>query len=522
MVLSCRALLAPPFASSLLPPLSLTTTTTRACGRLSPCSGGIGVLHSRPGRVLQVRAARVESRSLPLASRAPEFELPEPLTGKTWKLDDFEGYKDASKALSFIQQFDIAFVGGRYSEHSKILRAASYFKGNARTWWSTLLLNKTALVKWLKFKKLFISSWLTQEYERDIRQGCFRTDIMPRRPNPLWAEHTNVLRVVNTSRQAGSGTRTWVCKYCGEQMTSTITRVLKHLTGIGTTGHCGGCEAVPPALRDALILEHFPPGSTASSQSGGARAAAIAAEDALQDALLGDIGGSASALPSFAGTSRKRARVSQAEDEGASASAASTGDVPDDGEPNEQPEVEENEKILVPEQILAHKDTKNKGVIENDYNAFKSGVMFICNHCPFVVHLKMELVKLANDYLPKGVGIVAISANSIKTHPQDGPDIMAREAEELGYPFPYLYDETQETARAYCATCTPDFFLYKKDGRRPFELVYHGQFDDSRPANNRPTTGRDLRSALDCLLSGLSVSPVQKPSIGCSIKWHPK
>ncbi|MCO5567419.1 hypothetical protein L7F22_021110 [Adiantum nelumboides] len=148
---------------------------------------------------------------------------------------------------------------------------------------------------------------------------------MPRRPNPLWAEHTNVLRVVNTSGQAGSGTRTWVCKYCGEQMTSTITRVLKHLTGIGTTEHCGGCEAVPPALRDALILEHFPPGSTASSQSGGARAAAIAAEDALQDALLGDIGGSASALPSFAGTSRKRARVSQAEDEGASASAASTG-----------------------------------------------------------------------------------------------------------------------------------------------------------------------------------------------------
>ncbi|MCO5556316.1 hypothetical protein L7F22_009863 [Adiantum nelumboides] len=147
---------------------------------------------------------------------------------------------------------------------------------------------------------------------------------MPRRPNPLWAEHTNVLRVVNTSGQAGSGTRTWVCKYCGEQMTSTINRVLKHLTGIGTTGHCGGCEAVPPALRDALILEHFPPGSTASSQSGGAHAAAIAAEDALQDALLGNIGGSTSALPSFAGTSRKRARVSQAEDEGASASAAST------------------------------------------------------------------------------------------------------------------------------------------------------------------------------------------------------
>ncbi|MCO5576984.1 hypothetical protein L7F22_030805 [Adiantum nelumboides] len=162
---------------------------------------------------------------------------------------------------------------------------------------------------------------------RRSRRNESTRDIMPRRPNPLWAEHTNVLRVVNTSGQAGSGTRTWVCKYCGEQMTSTITRVLKHLTGIGTTGHCGGCEAVPPALRDALILEHFPPGSTASSQSGGAHAAAIAAEDALQDALLGDIGGSASALPSFAGTSRKRARVSQVEDEGASASAASTGGI---------------------------------------------------------------------------------------------------------------------------------------------------------------------------------------------------
>lgn len=149
-------------------------------------------------------------------------------------------------------------------------------------------------------------------------------------------------------------------------------------------------------------------------------------------------------------------------------------------------------------------------------------VMFICNHCPFVVHLKMELVKLANTYMPKGLGIVAISSNSIKTHPQDGPDIMAREAKELGYPFPYLYDETQETAKAFAAACTPDFFLFKKDGRRPFELVYHGQFDDSRPGNNRPTTGRDLRNAIDCVLSGIPVSKVQKPSIGCSIKWHPQ
>ncbi|KAI5062928.1 hypothetical protein GOP47_0021475 [Adiantum capillus-veneris] len=242
-MLSCRALLAPPLSCSLLPPLSCTT---RFCGRLLPCFVSYtGVSQCRPGRPLQVRASRVESRSVPLASRAPDFELPEPLTGKTWKLDDFEGHR----------------------------------------------------------------------------------------------------------------------------------------------------------------------------------------------ALL---------------------------------------------------------------------------------------IMFICNHCPFVVHLKMELVKLANTYLPKGVGIIAISANSVKTHPQDGPDIMAREAEELGYPFPYLYDETQETARAYGAACTPDFFLYKKDGRRPFELVYHGQFDESRPGNNRPITGSDLRNALDCVLSGIPVSTVQRPSIGCSIKWHPQ
>lgn len=149
-------------------------------------------------------------------------------------------------------------------------------------------------------------------------------------------------------------------------------------------------------------------------------------------------------------------------------------------------------------------------------------VMFICNHCPFVVHLKADLVKLASAYIPKGLAVVAISSNSIKTHPQDGPEFMAEEAKALGYPFPYLYDETQETAKAYGAACTPDFFLFKKDGRRPFELAYHGQFDDSRPGNNRPITGRDIRNALDCVLSGRPVSTVQRPSLGCSLKWHPQ
>ncbi|MCO5586247.1 hypothetical protein L7F22_040186 [Adiantum nelumboides] len=254
---------------------------------------------------------------------------------KDVKFEAYNGRRNNDKALAFIRQFEVAFAEGNFKERSKLHHVGMYLKGTASSWWLTQILEGKKPKDWSAFKKAFYSQFLFSDFEQEVRKEWDRLsqwedaglfpDIMPRRPNPLWAEHTNVLRVVNTSGQAGSGTRTWVCKYCGEQMTSTITRVLKHLTGIGTIGHCGGYEAVPPALRDALILEYFPPGSTASSQSGGARAAAIAAKDALQDALLGDIGGSASALPSFAGTSRKRARVSQAEDEGTSASAASTG-----------------------------------------------------------------------------------------------------------------------------------------------------------------------------------------------------
>eukprot|EP00252_Welwitschia_mirabilis_P012717 TRINITY_DN280_c0_g1_i4.p1 TRINITY_DN280_c0_g1~~TRINITY_DN280_c0_g1_i4.p1 ORF type:complete len:243 (+),score=24.62 TRINITY_DN280_c0_g1_i4:119-847(+) len=124
-------------------------------------------------------------------------------------------------------------------------------------------------------------------------------------------------------------------------------------------------------------------------------------------------------------------------------------------------------------------------------------VMFICNHCPFVIHLKKDIVKLANEYIPKGVAVVAISSNSIITHPQ-----------------------SQEIARAFGAACTPDFFLYRKNAQN-FELAYHGQFDDSRPSNNKPITGSDLRAALDCVLSDKPVSFPQKASVGCSIKWHP-
>ncbi|CAH8253065.1 unnamed protein product [Arabidopsis lyrata] len=149
-------------------------------------------------------------------------------------------------------------------------------------------------------------------------------------------------------------------------------------------------------------------------------------------------------------------------------------------------------------------------------------VMFICNHCPFVIHLKKDIVKLCNFYMKKGLAVVAISSNSVVTHPQDGPEFMAEDAKAFKYPFPYLYDESQEVAREFGAVCTPEFFLYKKDGRRPFELVYHGQFDDSRPSNNIPVTGRDLSLAIDLALSCQPIPSNQKPSVGCSIKWHPE
>lgn len=144
-------------------------------------------------------------------------------------------------------------------------------------------------------------------------------------------------------------------------------------------------------------------------------------------------------------------------------------------------------------------------------------VMFICNHCPFVVHVMDELIRIGNDYQNTGVSIVAISSNSTQTHPQDGPEHMGELAREKQFPFPYLFDESQEVAKDYDAACTPDFFLY--DGE--LTCVYRGQLDDSRPGNEAPVNGKDLRAAIDCLLTGNPVSEDQKPSIGCNIKWHP-
>lgn len=142
-------------------------------------------------------------------------------------------------------------------------------------------------------------------------------------------------------------------------------------------------------------------------------------------------------------------------------------------------------------------------------------VMFICNHCPYVKHVQPELVRLAKDYLPKGISFIAISSNDVSRYPEDSPERMRVVAQANGYTFPYLYDESQSVAKAYDAACTPDFYIFD----RHMQLVYRGQLDDSRPGNAVPLSGKDIRYALDCLLEGRSVPENQKPSIGCGIKW---
>jgi len=142
-------------------------------------------------------------------------------------------------------------------------------------------------------------------------------------------------------------------------------------------------------------------------------------------------------------------------------------------------------------------------------------IMFICNHCPYVKQMQDELVKLGNDYQAKGVSFIAISANDVVNYPEDSPDKMKIVAQQLGYSFPYLYDETQAVAKAYQAACTPDFYIFDKD----LKCAYRGQLDDARPKNNTPVTGKDIRAALEAILTGQAVNSDQKPSIGCNIKW---
>ena len=142
-------------------------------------------------------------------------------------------------------------------------------------------------------------------------------------------------------------------------------------------------------------------------------------------------------------------------------------------------------------------------------------IMFICNHCPYVKHVINGIVELANDYMPRGISFIAISSNDVENYPDDSPDKMKEEAARLGFKFPYLYDESQDVARAYHAACTPDFNIFDAE----LKCVYRGQLDDSRPGNKIPVSGKDIRKALDDLLSGKKISEDQVPSVGCNIKW---
>jgi peroxiredoxin len=162
-------------------------------------------------------------------------------------------------------------------------------------------------------------------------------------------------------------------------------------------------------------------------------------------------------------------------------------------------------------------DTDGKHVSRSDFSGKPLLVAFICNHCPFVKHVQSAFAKLARDYQAKGVCIVGINSNDVANHPDDSPAKMIEEKKAAGYTFPYLYDESQAVAKAYRAACTPDFFLFDKNHR----LVYRGQMDASRPGNDKPIDGADLRAALDAVLAGKPITSHQIPSIGCNIKWKP-
>ena len=170
--------------------------------------------------------------------------------------------------------------------------------------------------------------------------------------------------------------------------------------------------------------------------------------------------------------------------------------------------------IAAPDFVLP--DTHGRAVALGDFaDAPGLLVIFMCNHCPFVIHIRAELVRSVKRYQGKGLAVVAISSNDAEAFPQDGPEAMVRAVEEFGYTFPYLFDEAQSIAKAYEAACTPDFFLFDQERR----LVYRGQFDGSRPGNDVPVTGADLEAAVEALAAGDAISLDQKPSIGCNIKW---
>lgn len=170
---------------------------------------------------------------------------------------------------------------------------------------------------------------------------------------------------------------------------------------------------------------------------------------------------------------------------------------------------------VAPDFTLVNTIDNNDYTLQNLKGEKGTVIMFICNHCPFVIHVNSALVKMANDYQRKGINFIAISSNDIVNYPQDAPRLMTKVAKENNYPFPYLYDDTQEVAKAYDAACTPDFYIFDAQ----LKSVYHGQLDDSRPGNGKPVTGLDMRNALDKLMLDNSILVKQKPSVGCGIKW---
>lgn len=170
---------------------------------------------------------------------------------------------------------------------------------------------------------------------------------------------------------------------------------------------------------------------------------------------------------------------------------------------------------IAPDFTLVDSVTNNTYSLNDIKGKKGTVVMFICNHCPFVIHVNEEIVRIANDYRVQGFGFVAISSNDIEKYPQDAPKEMWKTAQKNNYTFPYLFDETQDIAKVYDAACTPDFYVFDSESK----LIYRGQLDDSRPGNRIPVNGRDLRQALDAVLRNAKVYEEQKPSIGCNIKW---
>jgi len=170
-----------------------------------------------------------------------------------------------------------------------------------------------------------------------------------------------------------------------------------------------------------------------------------------------------------------------------------------------------------PDFTLLEPATEERRSLSEFKDAPATVIMFICNHCPFVIHVRDEITKLARDYTSKSVAFIAINSNSRESHPQDGPENMAALVKLVGWKFPFLFDEKQEVAKVYHAACTPDFYVFDGEQR----LAYRGQLDDSRPSTGTPVTGRDLRAAIDAVLAGAPAPAEQRPSIGCNIKWEP-